>query len=193
MIKRTNFQRVDFVIYLIILVVLVSCISSRGNSAQSTQIPPDSTTSTPKQVITKPPISTMTEIPTSLAPTETIDLERKVGTDIFVTLPEGDIDHGKYVAIRHTCMGCHEQIVYGPNLNSEEGSTGIFERAESRIAEPDYAGSATTAEEYIIESILIPEAYIVPGDWARPMDGNYGELLSVQDLAGLLAYLQTFE
>ena len=193
MIKRANFHKVDFITYLIFLVVFVSCAAPRENPAESTQIPTDSTTSTTKQVITKPPISTMAEIPTSLAPTETIDLERKAGTDIFVTLPEGDIDHGKYVAIRRTCMGCHEQIAYGPNLNSVEGSTEIFERAESRIAEPDYTGSATTAEEYIIESILIPEAYIVRGDWAKPMDGNYGELLSVQDLAGLLAYLKTFE
>jgi hypothetical protein len=35
--------------------------------------------------------------------------------------------------------------------------------ADERIQAPGYAGSATTAEDYIRESLLDPKAYLVPG------------------------------
>jgi len=36
--------------------------------------------------------------------------------------------------------------------------------AERRVSEPGYSGVASTAEEYIRESIVDPKAFIVPGD-----------------------------
>jgi nitric oxide reductase subunit C len=61
------------------------------------------------------------------------------------------------------CGVCHQLDtagtagVFGPPHN------GLGTTAEHRVADPGYTGSATTAEEYIRESIRDPKRYIVPG------------------------------
>jgi hypothetical protein len=62
------------------------------------------------------------------------------------------------------------------------------------MADPAYNGNATTNQEYILESILLLEIYIVPGtpDGAV-MSTNFDNLLTKQDLADLLVWLGTFE
>ena len=45
----------------------------------------------------------------------------------------------------------------------------------------------------MIESILLPENYIVEGEWEQAMPDYYGELLTVYDLASIMAYLHVFE
>jgi hypothetical protein len=62
-----------------------------------------------------------------------------------------------------------------------------------RIADPDYDGGAATNWEYIIEAILLPEAYIVPGDWEEAMPTYYGDRVEDQDLADIIAWMATFE
>lgn len=69
----------------------------------------------------------------------------------------------------------------------------MLERGELRIADPAYAGTAATNREYIIESIRFPEVYVVPGNWVESMPTDYGDLLTEQDLADILAWLDTFE
>lgn len=61
------------------------------------------------------------------------------------------------------CGVCHELEaagtagIFGPSHNE------IGALAEQRIRNPRYTGSATTAAEYIRESILDPNAHIVDG------------------------------
>ncbi|MFB6262833.1 MAG: c-type cytochrome, partial [Bradymonadaceae bacterium] len=59
------------------------------------------------------------------------------------------------------CNSCHSTAKgvkkVGPSL------AGLPKRAKETIQESDYSGSATTAREYIEESIVDPNAYIVPG------------------------------
>ena len=53
---------------------------------------------------------------------------------------------------------------------------------------------ATTAEEYLIESVVRPNAYVVAGypDNPNPMPPNFGERITLQNMADLLAYMLTF-
>jgi hypothetical protein len=70
----------------------------------------------------------------------------------------------------------------------------ITARGEILVTDPAYNGNATTNEEYILESILLPEIYIVPDTPSGAvMPINYDELLTRQDLADLLVWLNTFE
>jgi cytochrome c len=81
------------------------------------------------------------------------------------------------------CITCHQVgdgsfgFSLGPNL------VGVLERAATRI-------EGLSAEEYLIQSIISPSAFIVPG-FRSLMFSRFGELYSDQDMADLLAYLTT--
>jgi hypothetical protein len=138
--------------------------------------------------------ATPTPIPTNTPPpTPTLGLEDKVGTVINLSLPEGDVEYGKSLATKWTCIGCHEASKAGPDFGSAYGEPVILVRAELRLADPNYSGSATTPEEYVIEAILLPEDYVVEGEWKKAMPDYYGELLTVYDLASIMAYLHVLE
>ncbi len=112
-----------------------------------------------------------------------------VGTDITVSLPEGNADSGQGLAETLGCAGCHLLSTVGPAWRPEGGQPGIGDRAAERILEADYTGQATTAEEYLFESIVSPEAFTVSGFGQGIMPANYGGRLSRQDVADLIAYL----
>jgi cytochrome c2 len=63
----------------------------------------------------------------------------------------------QYCGICHRLDAAGTRGVFGPEHN------GIGARAEQRIHDPDYTGAATTAAAYLRESIVDPNAYIVPG------------------------------
>jgi hypothetical protein len=54
-------------------------------------------------------------------------------------------------------------------------------------------GQATTNREYLIESILLPQVYIVPGEWGDPMPTFYALRMTDQELSNIIAWLETFE
>jgi len=68
------------------------------------------------------------------------------------------------------------------------GQPGIGARAATRITEADYKGQATTPEQYLLESIVNPSAFMVSG-FQPVMPGNYGQTLTAQETANLIAYL----
>lgn len=126
-------------------------------------------------------------------------LPEATGSDvaaILARLPEftGDAARGDqlYHGLANTqlgnrlaCTGCHspEANGVGPMTN------GTFTRVETeRLADPALAGY--TAEQYLIQSIVLPSAYIVP-TFSDQMQKNFGDLLSYQDLADIVAYLET--
>jgi hypothetical protein len=67
---------------------------------------------------------------------------------------------------------------------------GIGERAEQRTADPAYTGAAESPEQYLFESIVLPGEFLVPG-YADIMPHTYSQTLSPQQVADLIAYLQT--
>ncbi|MBI1282261.1 MAG: c-type cytochrome [Anaerolineaceae bacterium] len=128
-------------------------------------------------------------------------LPKPVGTDVKAIAADvakltGDpargeeLYHGKLPAtLTNTalpCTGCHQQAAnaVGPMTN------GTYTRVvNERLKEPQFAG--WTPEEYLIDSIVNPSDYIVPG-FQDLMVKNLGtEVLNAQDLADILAYIKT--
>jgi len=69
----------------------------------------------------------------------------------------------------------------------------INERGEIRIADPAYQGIATDNQEYILESILYPDAYQVAGNWDEEMPIYLADIMTEQELADILAWINTLE
>lgn len=115
-----------------------------------------------------------------------------VGTDITQTLPEGDAANGEALAVSKGCAGCHVDTPTGPAWPATAGQPGIGDRAATRISQSDYTGQATTAEEYLLESIVNPSVFLVQ-DFQALMPANYGQTLTAQDAADLIAYMLTIK
>lgn len=89
------------------------------------------------------------------------------------------------------CVTCHsldaDRVVVGPS------HAGVATRASAVVRSEAYHGSASTPAEYLRESILEPDAYVVAGFDASLMYQSYGEVLSEDQIANLVAFLQTLE
>ena len=113
-----------------------------------------------------------------------------VGTDISVPLPAGDTAAGKALAEGPLgCAACHLLTAVGPAWLAQAGEPGIGERAGTRIGQDAYTGEATTPEQYLFESVVLPSAHIVPPFQDGLMPKDYGSRLSAQELADLIAYM----
>ncbi|RPI32745.1 MAG: hypothetical protein EHM70_08145 [Chloroflexota bacterium] len=115
-----------------------------------------------------------------------------VGTDITIALPEGDATQGETLANGQGCVACHITTATGPAWQPSGDQPGIADRSTLRLEQPDYTGTATTPEQYLFESIVDPHVYLVEG-YTTVMPNIYGEKLSAQDTADLIAYLLTFK
>lgn len=119
-------------------------------------------------------------------------LAEVVGTDISLALPPGDVNRGKALSEGNLgCVGCHILSATGPAWLPSGDTPGIGDRAAARIAEADYTGKATSAEQYLLESIVTPNAFVVSGFEANIMPENYAQRLTPQDAADLIAYLMS--
>ena len=82
------------------------------------------------------------------------------------------------------CAGCHMSAAVAPLM---EGT--MTRVTQIRLQQPENAGE--TPEQYLANSIIHPNAYVVPGYPASVMPQNFGDRLSYQDLADLIAFLET--
>jgi mono/diheme cytochrome c family protein len=82
------------------------------------------------------------------------------------------------------CITCHsltpDEVIVGPSM------AGIASRAGSRV-------SGQSAEEYLRDSILNPDAYLVETFPAGTMPQVWGDELSDEQVDQLIAYLMTLE
>ena len=94
----------------------------------------------------------------------------------------------------HACAGCHSTqpgvVMAGPSL------AGIGNRAAEHIGTADYTGKATDAAGYIHESIVDPNAYLVPGDTFSAggmsfMPPGLEKSMTAKELDDLVAYLNS--
>ncbi len=89
------------------------------------------------------------------------------------------------------CSSCHSlepgKKLVGPSL------AGVATMAEEIVKSSDYKGKAKTAEEYLRESIVDPNAYVVEGFPPNVMYQNYGKDLTPQQIADLVAFLMTLK
>lgn len=95
-----------------------------------------------------------------------------------------------------SCSACHSLSagadMAGPTL------AGLVTRAETVLASSDYQGEATDVEGYIQESIVAPSAHLVTGamysaDGTSFMPSGYGDSLSDEEVAQLVAYLMSIK
>jgi len=80
----------------------------------------------------------------------------------------------------HTCANCHSldgTERYAPTFK------GLSERAAERI-------EGMTAEEYLRQSIVDPEALVV-GEFLLPMPLDYADLLTEEQISDLIAFILT--
>lgn len=116
------------------------------------------------------------------------DGSEPAGTDVQAILTAmesvtGDPVEGQSLYTAQGCSGCHSGGIVGP------ATEGTWTRIETeRLAQPEFAGY--TAEQYAVESIVDAHKYIVPG-FSATMPTYFGERLSVQQIADLVAYLQS--
>jgi mono/diheme cytochrome c family protein len=68
-----------------------------------------------------------------------------------------DVYKEQYCGICHQLSSAGTGGLFGPTHD------GMGLIAEQRVHDATYSGSATTAEEYIRESIVSPQVYVVPG------------------------------
>ena len=62
-------------------------------------------------------------------------------------------------------------------------------RAETRFTQDDYTGQAQSAEQYLFESIVNTNIYVVEGFQPNIMLTNYGETLTATEVSDLIAYM----
>lgn len=121
-----------------------------------------------------------------------------VGTDVAAILTSladvnGDPLHGEALyngtelgpdGLPLACSGCHLGGAAAPN------TIGTWTRVNNeRLNDPTLAGY--TAEQYLVEAIVAPNNYLASGYAAGVMPQNFGDRLAIQDLADLLAYLES--
>jgi cytochrome c2 len=99
-------------------------------------------------------------------------------------LPAGDAAAGEATFTSAGCAACHslqpDLTIVGPS------QAGVGARAASRI--PGY-----TAEMYIYESIVNPNAHVVEGFQPGLMPATFKDTLKPEDIANLIAFLLTLK
>ncbi len=117
--------------------------------------------------------------------------ERPIGTDverILNTLDRvyGDPINGQLLYNNElACAGCHEAGGGTVAPHTE----GTYSRIlDVRLTDPLFADYSP--EQYIIESIVNPNGYIVP-NYNPAMPTYYGDTLNLQQLADLIVYLES--
>ncbi len=101
----------------------------------------------------------------------------------FEALPTGDAASGEDIFDDRACHTCHADLPIGPAF---PGDPALATRAETRRA-------GYSAELYLYESIISPQVYVVLGYDGEVMPQDFGEELSAQDIADLIAYLMTMK
>jgi mono/diheme cytochrome c family protein len=127
-----------------------------------------------------------------------VTLSKATQTAVYEVMPTPTKGAG-VVELPAACRGCH--TIAGTNAAGVVGPelTHVATDAAKRIAAADYKGQAKTVEEYIHESIMDPNAYIVPdkpsfaNEGKSVMPAAIGQTLSAAQLAELVKYLASLK
>ena len=109
----------------------------------------------------------------------------------------GDAARGSRLFATLPCASCHDITHRLPGGDICPNLGNIATEAARIVRQRDYRGKARDAAGYIRESIVDPNAYIVPGPSYRTPDGQsvmpktFGQTLSPSDLDDLVAFLLT--
>lgn len=81
------------------------------------------------------------------------------------------------------CAGCHQTNGAGAGPSP----IGLVSRAEQYAAEED---TIESAEFYIVQSVLNPNAFLAPGYAGNVMPGNYADTIDIVTFSNIVAYLE---
>lgn len=88
------------------------------------------------------------------------------------------------------CSVCHTV----PGIPGADGRVGpplfLGATGPARLADPSYRGHAKTVHEYVIESVIEPGLFVVPGYPAGTMPTWYGAKLSALAMEKIALYLE---
>jgi hypothetical protein len=97
------------------------------------------------------------------------------------------------IFVRAGCPVCHTI----PGISGADGRVGpplwLGTTGAARLIDPAYQGRAKTIREYVIESVVEPGVYVVPGYPAGIMPTWYGAKLSALALEKISAYLESLQ
>lgn len=109
----------------------------------------------------------------------------------------GDPTRGAELYARLPCASCHDITKPWPGGDVCPNLGNIASEAARIVGTPEYRGKARDAAGYIRESIVAPNAYIVPGAHYRDEAGksvmpeDLAKTLTPRDLDDLVAFLMT--
>jgi hypothetical protein len=91
---------------------------------------------------------------------------------------------------RSGCPVCH--IIPGiPGANGRVGPPLVLgTTGEQRLNDPGYKGQAKTVHDYVVESVLEPQRFVVRGYPEHTMPAWYGSKLSAMALEKIAVYLE---
>ena len=115
------------------------------------------------------------DVPDAPSTADTATAMDPLATSVEIT---GDIDSGESLFGSSGCSGCHST---GANRLVGPGLSGVGSAAETRVA-------GLTANEYLTASIVAPGDFVVP-EYSNIMPATFGDTLSEQEIADLVAYL----
>ena len=110
---------------------------------------------------------------------------------------KGDARRGAELFGKLPCASCHDITRPWPGGDVCLNLGNIATEAARIVRLPDYHGKAKDAAGYIRESIVDPNAYIVPGQSYRTPDGqsvmpkDFAQTLNAKDLNDVIAFLLT--
>lgn len=110
---------------------------------------------------------------------------------------KGDAARGGKLFGALPCVSCHDVSKPWPGGDICPNLGNIATEAARIVRSREYRGRAKTAAEYIRESIVDPNAYIVPGAAYRAANGksvmpsDFGTTLTGAQIDDLVAYLLT--
>jgi mono/diheme cytochrome c family protein len=110
-----------------------------------------------------------------------------IGAGAGLSLKHGSAGHWRRA---NRCSTCHTV----PGISGADGRVGpplvLAITGPARLNDPAYRGYAKTVHEYVIESVLEPGLFVVPGYPALTMPTWYGAKLSALALEKIASYLE---
>jgi cytochrome c551/c552 len=90
------------------------------------------------------------------------------------------------------CIACHSAVTGEDRAELGPTLVGIAARSAETIKSGDYSGEAGTVEEYIRESIIKPQVYLVP-EYEPLMPQTYESTLNEEELTSLVDFVLALE